>query len=346
FASGAKRLVLVSVDAGSSMLGPYFQRVIADRHGLTPGELFLCDIHTHSGPQLSLSPSYPHPNNFPYTRLVEQRLVALVGKALANLGPAQLAVGRGTSRVGASRRKPTPDGRIEMATNPDGPADHEVIVLEFARPGGKPFGALFNYACHSRSLRSPNRRVSGDVLGIAEQLVEDARPAPFIGAAFPGASADIDPVTLADGFEPADAGTLPAPVRLGQQLGEDVLAAMRGVRAVEPRGGIRTLTRRVMLPAKAANAAARPVNIVVAAVGPVAFVGLDVEASVEIGLALKAASPFRDTFVFSICNGWAGYLPVAHQYPEGGYEVARTSYGPNAADRLISEALAMLAGLK
>ncbi len=346
FASGTKRLVLVSVDAGSSMLGPYFQRAIADRHGLDPGELFLCDIHTHSGPQLSLSPSYPHPNNFPYTRLVEQRLAALVGKALANLGPAQLAVGRGTSRVGASRRKPTPDGRIEMAANPDGPADHEVMVVEFARPGGKPFGALFNYACHSRSLRSPNRRVSGDVLGIAEQLVENKRRAPFIGAAFPGASADIDPVTLADGFEPTDAGTPPAPVRLGQQLGEDVLAAMRAVRAVEPTGGIRTRTRRVMLPAKAANAAARPVNIVVAAVGSVAFVGLDVEASVELGLALKAASPFKDTFVFSICNGWAGYLPVAHQYAEGGYEVAHTSYGPTAADLVVQEALAMLAALK
>jgi hypothetical protein len=346
FASGARRLVLVSADVGSSILGPYFLRAIADRHGLAPGELFLCDIHTHSGPQLSLSPSYPHPNNSAYTRLVEQRLVTLVGKALADLAPAQLAVGRGTSTVGGSRRKPTADGRTEMAFNPDGPADHEVMVLEFSRPGGKVIGAIFNYACHSRSLRSPNRRVSGDVLGIAEQLVEAKRPAPFVGAAFPGASADIDPVTLADGFEPTGAGIPPAPVRLGEQLGEDVLGALRESRAVDAAGGIRSATRRVMLPAKSATEAPRPVNIIVAAVGPVAFVGLDVEASVEIGLALKASSPFKDTFVFTICNGWAGYLPVAHQYAEGGYEVAHTSYGPKAADLVVKEALAVLASVK
>ena len=344
FAAGNKRLVLVSIDVGSMVLGPYFQRAVLDRFDLQPDELFLCPIHTHSGPQLSLNPGYPHPNNFGYTGLFERQLVTLVGKALAALSPARVSVGRGTSAVGASRRKPMPDGRIVMAANPEGPADHELLVLQLARPDGEVFAALFNYACHSRSLRSPNRLVSGDVLGIAEQFLEERRRNQFV-AAFPGASADIDPVSLADGFDASGSDTIPPPVRLGQRLGADVLSALQETRVVRAPAVIRTAARRVMLPARTGTAP-RPINVVVAAVGTVAFVGLDCEASVEIGLAIKTASPFKDTFVFTICNGWRGYLPVEHQYAEGGYEVARTGFGPAAADILVKEALGMLAGLK
>jgi hypothetical protein len=232
-----------------------------------------------------------------------------------------------------------------MAANPDGPADHEVIAIELARPGGKAFGVLFNYSCHSRSLRSPNRLVSGDVMGIAEQHVEGARPE-VIAASFPGASADIDPVVLADGFAPAaDGGPAPT-VRQGRRLGEDVLEALQNPRPLPVSGGIRTAMRRVMLPAKAPGAAARPIEIVAAAVGTVALVGVDCEAAAEVGLAVKAASPFEDTVVLGICNGWAGYLPVAHQYREGGYEVARTGFGPAAADLLVKEAVALLGSLR
>jgi len=339
FASGNKRVVLVSVDVGAMTLGAYFRRPILDRYELQPDELLLCEIHTHSGPQVSLGP-YPHPNNATYTQLLRERLVTVVGRALADLAPARLAIGRGTSSVGASRRKPV-DGRIEMAAYPDGPADHEVLVLELARPGGKPFAALFNYSCHSRSLRSPNRLVSGDVIGIAEQFLEENRPGSIVGS-FPGASADIDPVTLA---APGPAAP-PVPVRLGRQLGNDVLSTLKQGRPLGTPATIRTAAHRVMLLAKAAGAAPRPIEVVAVTIGNTAFVGIDCEASAELGLALKATSPFKDTFVFTVCNGWAGYLPVAHQYPEGGYEVAHTSFAPGAAEQLVKEAVATLAALK
>jgi hypothetical protein len=187
FASGPTRVVLVSADLGSFMFGAYFQRVIAERLGLRPEEILLCATHTHSGPQLSLNAEYPHPNNARYTQSLAGLLATVAGRALRTVAPVRLRVGRSASDVAISRRLPTADGGMEMAPNPGGAVDREVLVLQLERPDGEPFGLLFNYACHSRSLRKGNRLVTGDVLGIAEQAAEREHRG-TIAAAFAGTS--------------------------------------------------------------------------------------------------------------------------------------------------------------
>jgi hypothetical protein len=84
----------------------------------------------------------------------------------------------------------------------------------------------------------------------------------------------------------------------------------------------------------------------VAAIGDLSIAGWDCEASVEAGLQLKARSPFATTCVITNCNGWAGYMPVAHQYEEGGYEVDKTGFARDAAQIVVSETTRMLAALK
>jgi hypothetical protein len=67
---------------------------------------------------------------------------------------------------------------------------------------------------------------------------------------------------------------------------------------------------------------------------------------VEVGLAVKAASPFRHTFVATVCHAWGGYLPATRQYPEGGYEVEHSPYAAGAADELARAAVGMLERLR
>ena len=55
-------------------------------------------------------------------------------------------------------------------------------------------------------------------------------------------------------------------------------------------------------------------------IGDLAIVSIPFEAFVEMGLELKAKSPFPDTFAVSIANGAYGYLPTAAQHELGGYE--------------------------
>jgi len=45
------------------------------------------------------------------------------------------------------------------------------------------------------------------------------------------------------------------------------------------------------------------------------------ETFVEIGLAIKAASPLAHTFVLGYTNGNIGYIQTAKSFDEGGYEV-------------------------
>ena len=212
-------------------------------------------------------------------------------------------------------------------------------MLQAVGPAEQSFAALFDYACHSRSLRSSNRLVSGDILGIAAQEVERSRAGLIVGAVA-GASGDIDPVSVVDGFE-RDGAAPSETVRLGRRLGQDVLDAMKGSGPVASTGRVHTSTARILLPPKH-QTPPKAVTACVQAIDDVALVCLDCEASVEIGLAIKASSPFAATFVITNCNGWTGYLPVAHQYLEGGYEVEHTGFGPAAAALLVERVTAML----
>ena len=339
FAIGTSRLVLVSADLATFTFGPHIQRLVAERVGLPPDDILLCATHTHSGPQLSLNPDYPHPGNAPYTAALTARLADVVGRALGRMAPAQLAVGRSTSRVGMSRRAVLPDGRIEMAPNPSGVADPEVLVLRVERARGEPLAVLFSYGCHSRSLRSTNRLISGDVLGIAEQHVERKLGGSVVAAAFAGASGDVDPERVVDGFDGPE-GHVPDTERLGQSLGDSVLEALGRARDA-PMEALGVATSDIPLNGRQGRDVRR-VRVLTAAIGDVGLVATECELSAEIGIAMKAASPFRHTFVATVCHGWGGYLPATRQYPEGGYEVERSPYAPGAAEQLVEGVAGML----
>jgi hypothetical protein len=334
FSLGRRRLVWVCCDVASMTFGDYLRRPLVQALGLAAEELLLCAVHTHSGPLLTLHPAYPE--NVAYTQQLPGLLRRVATEAWRTRRPAHVAFGTARSSVGVSRRLIGPDGRVEMLPNPRGVVDPEVAALRVSAADGTALAAIFGYACHSRTLRAPNRLVSGDVLGLAEQDVERAIPGAVV-AACAGASGDIDPAQVVDGFD-ADGGG--PPVRLAQDLGRSVRDGLDRARRVRV-DRLRSAALRAVLPPKHANQQ-KAVQVVAAALGDLAIVGLDCEASTEIGLAIKAASPFAATLVVTNCNGWSGYLPVSRQYDEGGYEVDRTAFGREAADQLVSKAVGLL----
>jgi hypothetical protein len=62
------------------------------------------------------------------------------------------------------------------------------------------------------------------------------------------------------------------------------------------------------------------VEVQAIAIGDIAFVGYPAEYFVEYGLRTKSESPFPDTFVSELANGWHGYVPTPEAYAHGGYE--------------------------
>ena len=70
-------------------------------------------------------------------------------------------------------------------------------------------------------------------------------------------------------------------------------------------------------------------------IGPAALVAIPVEAFCEIGIEVKANSPASQTLFSGYTNGYMGYMPMADNFEEGGYEVTTTPMAAGAAEETI-----------
>jgi hypothetical protein len=102
---------------------------------------------------------------------------------------------------------------------------------------------------------------------------------------------------------------------------------------------------------KALDVAARKgkpweVEVQVIALGrELAWVALPGEVFVELGLSIKAASPFRQTHVVELANGSFNYVPNRSAYAEGNYEVVSARCAEGSGEMLVTAAVRMLAEL-
>ncbi len=355
FEDDGEQLVLVSTDLIGFYGGTadHFRKIILEEFDLEPGELFLSAVHTHAGPSLTIDEEKGHPNNFEYTRKLEGTLVKLISTALDDVGPVRIGTGVGYSPVGANRRELQFDSagnsRIRLGRNACGPTDKEVLVTKLSRPDGEVFAALFDYATHATCLGGKNLTVSGDVMGLAEQFVEKILGDQVVVAGFAGASGNIDPwfrVLPAFNTEP---GWIPEPVLLGTLLGEEIVHVFRDIDEVSDGGRIGTDFITLELPGKPRSEdrikkdhPPTELNITVARIGEIGFVGLGAEVLTEIGMAIKEASPCKHTFVITHCNGAASYIAPEHLHIEGGYEIRSSPFAPLAAEMAVKQAVKML----
>jgi hypothetical protein len=90
------------------------------------------------------------------------------------------------------------------------------------------------------------------------------------------------------------------------------------------------------------------VEVMALAVGDVALVGYPVEYFCEYGLQTKERSPFRQTFVSELANGWHGYVPTREAFQYGGYEPRlgdASRLVEEAGDRMVETGLDLLRDL-
>lgn len=74
----------------------------------------------------------------------------------------------------------------------------------------------------------------------------------------------------------------------------------------------------------------------------VAICGFPGEPFTDIGLRVKAGSPYAMTICACLAGGSFGYFPTASAYAEGGYEARSSTFGPTVADDLVSAALSLV----
>ena len=77
-----------------------------------------------------------------------------------------------------------------------------------------------------------------------------------------------------------------------------------------------------------------------------AIVFLPHEIFVELGLAIKKASPFKHTFVVTLANDIDFYVPTKKAFAEGSYEVVASAVKPGSGEMLVESATALLHELR
>jgi len=76
--------------------------------------------------------------------------------------------------------------------------------------------------------------------------------------------------------------------------------------------------------------------------GETAVVGLPGEVFVDLGLAIKKASPFENTLVIELCQDAPGYVPTRKAFAEGSYETVNSRIAPGGGEMLVEAAVRLL----
>jgi len=324
------------------------------------------------------------PPGLTYMQALPGYIAQAVKEAKSKLAPALPSVAMGKAEGISFNRRVLRDGvaeaiwqpkTINPATErPAGPIDPEVGVLVF-QAEGKPIASYLNFAMHPTSVGG-GVKISADYPGVFSRLVAE-RHAPGMVCLF--ANGCCGNINHGDYITGKRRTTL----ELGTALADATTAVwpnLKQVSTYKPR--IRseqvTLQRRSVNDAQLAKAKDIASRMMTEKLGTVpmaeavcvletvekkdvpllaevqvisfsedlAIVSLPGEIFVELGLALKKASPFKHTLIAELANGSVGYVPNRDAYPQGNYEIVSARGAAGSGEKLIEVALKLLGEVK
>lgn len=240
------RLVLLTVDLVGidRHLSAEVCAAIQRQHGMSRAGLAIACSHTHTGPVVghNLGSMYflnerQRAQVQAYTAALQGKLVAIAGRALAELQPCTLHYGAGSATLAVNRRNNPEDKVPQLRADGQlrGPVDHDVPVLQVADADGRARAIVFGYACHATVLSS--YQWSGDYPGFA-QLELEARHPDVTALFWAGCGADQNPLPRR---------TVELAQDYGRQLADSVDAALaQPLRTIG--GRLRTAYEEIDLP--------------------------------------------------------------------------------------------------
>src|SRR5216683_500971 len=257
---------------------------------------------------------------------------------------------------------------------PAGPIDPEVGVLYLATPPSKPVATYVNFAMHPDTVGG--EAISADFPGVLSRLLADYQGAEMITLFANGCCGNLNHRNISW----ADAQKGPHEARrIGTILAGDVCNAFPLLKPLKT-GTLKVKSEIVSLPlppissedvVRAKDVAKRmrdpktpfldkvkayqvldvaaragkpwEVEVQVVSLGDqVAWVSLPGEIFVELGLAIKKASPFPFTLIAELANGSIGYIPDKPAYAQGNYEVVSARCAEGSGEMLVAAAIRLL----
>ena len=240
---------------------------------------------------------------------------------------------------------------------PSGPVDPEVHVIKIAHPETKaPLAFVVNYSLHNNAASAIKTAISADFSGVMAEALRRAYGSHVVTLFLPGAMGDINWI------DPHTTHERSALYReIGLSLAGTVMQADYDMVYVsEPTLTVRQTVLRIrerewdpsalsdkdvfQLEENEESIQRSPFHQAYVAwqaqgAPPLATVDVDMrvlvlsneiaiaanpsEFFVELGMAVKAQSPFKHTLVSTLTNGNVGYVPTRQAFVDGGYEVKK-----------------------
>jgi hypothetical protein len=302
---------------------------------------------------------------------------------LADAGLTPARVWRGLGRedsISFYRRYLMKDGTVvtspgklnEGIVQPVGEIDPDTAVVHVDTPDNKPLATYVNYALHPDTMSGP--QLSADYPATLARVLAKLYGPEALTLFTIGAAGNINHIDV----RVKDPQKGPAEARrVGTILAGEVIKTMARLKPAEATQ-LRFAREVVALPApkhtgvdieKAKSMAAlfgrKPgpplldlarafrvlegkgvleAEVQVIALGDkLAWVGLPGEIFVELGMAIKKASPFPQSIIVGLANGSIRYVPTRKAFAEGGYETAATLCSPGGGEILADAAIRLLA---
>lgn len=333
FDDGTHRAAMITADliGFSHDFSSEVAKRIEKATGISPEYIMLVATHNHGGPANRTYGDGAAPETEAYINALKDKLVAVVQTAASRRQPVRMGAGTGSCTMNINRRARLADGSIWLGRNPDGPCDHTVSVVRIDDMNRNPLAIFVNWPCHGTVSGQDNYQITGDWPGAAARFVEKAFDGKVIVPVTAGASGDINPIYgPGNDFRDIDA--------IGMLVGEEVERVARSIETF-PNGKIEAIQKTAFAQGKKPLETRAPnqkpesgpdveLRFSTLKIGKIVFAGISGELMTEIGMRVKADSPYANTIVITHCNGSSGYLCTDAAYPKGGYEVMVTRCMP------------------
>jgi neutral ceramidase len=340
------KLVFVTLDLiGVPQL---MRRAVAERaekeFKLPQAHLVMNASHTHSGPSLRTTPLTDADKENPkardsweYTQKLQNDIVGIIGKALAEMQPARLTWNKARCGFAMNRRRdytlPPDHPNANLAPNPNGPVDHEVPALRVEAPDGTLKATMFGYACHNTSLGFYNW--CGDYAGFAQEYLQEHRPG-FTALFLMGCGGDQNPYPRRSDVVPGVTD-----LELSMQHGRSLSNAVEMALTVNPQsvaGPIRAAYEEIPLSYANNKREDHDYPVQVIKIGKeLTFITLGSEVVVDYSLRFKREfAGEAGVWVAGYSNDYTGYMPSLRVLKEGGYEAA-AGWAEDVEDRIAKK---------
>ncbi len=332
----------------------------------------VASTHTHTGPFLTED----------YENVLFEAIIEAVDEARANRIPVVMKAGSTEEQdISFHRRYFMKDGSVKFnpgVLNPDivkpaGPIDPEVGIVVFENLAGKPHAILVNFAIHLDTIGGT--AISADFPHFLEQELKAYFQEDTAVVFATGTCGNINHIDVSkeDRLKSFDKSVqightlaqkvigyyqhlvtekLPRIVARAQQLtlqtpvySEAVIqqASIDAVMQSDEEAST-PLIREARKILRVANLEGKGLQaeVQVILIGSTALVMLPTEVFVELGLAIKARSPFGHTLVVTFTNHSVGYIPDQPAFAHGAYEVEVSMIEAGQGEVLVETAVTLL----